>query len=49
MTKNQKIFTGIAITTIILYMLRKRIATALNNTPFAAISNRLFNLISQVE
>ena len=49
MTKNQKIFTGIAITTIILYMLRKRIATALNNTPFAAISDRLFNLISQVE
>lgn len=49
MTKNQKILTGIAITTIILFMLRKKIAAALNNTPFAAISDRLFNVISQLE
>ena len=49
MTKNQKILTGIAITTIILFMLRKKIAAALNNTPFASISDRLFNVISQLE
>ena len=49
MTKNQKIVTGIAITTIILFMLRKKIAAALNKTPFAAISDRLFNIISKFE
>jgi len=30
-------------------MLRKNIATALNNTPFGAISDRLFNVISNYE
>jgi lysozyme len=30
-------------------MLRKRIATALNNTPFALVSDKLFNVISSLE
>jgi hypothetical protein len=45
MTRDKKILTGIVITTIVLLMLRKKIATALNNTPFGAISDRLFNVI----
>jgi lysozyme len=47
--RNKKIATGLFITAIVLIMLRKNIATALNNTPFSAISNRLFNIISQLE
>jgi len=49
MTRDKKILTGIVITTIVLLMLRKKIATALNNTPFGAISDRLFNVISKFE
>jgi lysozyme len=30
-------------------MLRKKIATALNNTPFGVVSDRLFNVISKFE
>ena len=49
MTKNQKVLAGIAITAIILLMLRKRIASALNTTAFASVSNKLFNVISNFE
>jgi len=49
MTKNKKIVASILVTAIILYMLRTKIAAALNKTPFAAISDRLFNLISKYE
>ena len=49
MTRDKKILTGIVITTIVLMMLRKKIATALNNTPFGAISDKLFNVISKFE
>ena len=49
MTKNQKVIAGVAITAIILLMLRKRIASALNTTAFASISNKLFNVISNFE
>lgn len=34
---------------LVLYMLRKQIASALNKTPFSAVSDSLFNLISQFE
>ena len=46
MNRKQKLVTGITITTIILLMLRKKIATALNTTAFANISDSLFNVIS---
>jgi len=49
MNKKQKVITGLAVTAIILIMLRKRIATALNNTSFAAVSDSLFNVISSFE
>ena len=49
MTRNKKVLTGIIITTIVLIMLRKKIATALNITPFGAISDKLFNIISNYE
>jgi lysozyme len=49
MTKNQKVVAGVAITAIILFMLRKRIASALNTTAFATVSNKLFNVISNFE
>lgn len=49
MTKKKKIVTGIVVTAIIIYMLRTKIASALNNTPFASISDRLFNTISKFE
>lgn len=49
MTKNKKIVTGVIVTAIILYMIRTRIAKALNKTPFAVVSDRLFNLISKLE
>ena len=49
MNRKQKLVTGITITTIILLMLRKKIATALNTTAFANISDSLFNVISSFE
>lgn len=49
MTRNKNLLTGIVITTLILLMLRKKIAIALNLTPFGAISDRLFNVISNYE
>jgi len=49
MASNKKILATLVISTIVLYMLRKRIATALNNTPFAVISDKIFNLISSLE
>ena len=49
MTRDKKILTGIVITTIVLLMLRKKIATALNKTPFGAISDKLFNIIANYE
>ena len=48
MTSNKKILTGVVITALIILMLRKKIAIALNNTPFGAISDRLFNVISSL-
>ena len=49
MASNKKVLATLVITTIVLYMLRKRIATALNNTPFALVSDKLFNVISKFE
>ena len=49
MASNKKVLATLVISTIVLYMLRKRIATALNNTPFGAISDRLFNVIANYE
>jgi lysozyme len=49
MASNKKVLATLVITSIVLYMLRKRIATALNNTPFAIISDKIFNLISSLE
>lgn len=49
MTRNNKILAGIVITTIVITMLRKKIYTALNTTPFGAISDKLFNLIAKFE
>jgi lysozyme len=47
--KDKQILTALAISTIVLFMLRKRIATYLNKTPFGAISDRLFNFIGKLE
>ena len=49
MASNKKVLATLVITTIVLYMLRKRIATALNNTPFALVSDKLFNVIASLE
>jgi GH24 family phage-related lysozyme (muramidase) len=50
MTYNKKkIATGVLITAIVIIMLRKNLATALNSTPFSSISDKLFNLISRFE
>jgi lysozyme len=49
MTRNTKILASIVITTIVINMLRKKMATALNDTPFGAISDKLFNLIAKFE
>jgi lysozyme len=49
MTKNEKYVLGLLGTALIIYMLRKRIATALNKTPFGAISDKIFNTISSFE
>jgi lysozyme len=48
MNKKTTIAT-IVIGVAILYMFRKKIATALNSTPFASISDKLFNIISKFE
>jgi lysozyme len=47
--RKKQIATGLIVTAIVLIMLRKNIATALNKTPFSAISDRLFNVISKFE
>ena len=47
--RNKQIATGLIVTTIVLIMLRKNIAIALNKTPFGAISDKLFNVISKFE
>jgi len=47
MTKNKKV--ALVATIIILYMLRKKIASALNSTAFGTISDKLFNVISSFE
>ena len=49
MTKNKKAVIGIVVTSIIIIMLRKQIASALNKTPFGNISDKLFNVISSFE
>jgi lysozyme len=49
MTKDKKAVIGIVVATIILIMLRKQIATALNKTPFGSVSDKLFNVISSFE
>ena len=49
MDRNKKVALGIGATIIILYMLRTRIATALNSTAFGSVSDSLFNLISSFE
>jgi len=49
MASNKKVLASLVITTIVLYMLRKKIATALNKTPFSVISDRIFNVISSLE
>jgi GH24 family phage-related lysozyme (muramidase) len=49
MASNKKVLATLVISTIVIYMLRKRIATALNNTPFAIISDKLFNVIASLE
>jgi lysozyme len=47
--KDKKILTTIVVGTIVIYMLRKRIATFLNKTPFGVISDKLFNFIGSWE
>jgi len=47
--RKKKIATGFIVTAIILIMFRKNLATALNKTPFSAISDSLFNVISKFE
>jgi lysozyme len=49
MNTNKKVLTTIIITTILILMFPKKIATYLNKTPFGSISDRLFNLISNLE
>jgi lysozyme len=49
MTKNEKVVLGLLGTALIIIMLRKRIATALNKTPFGSISDKIFNTISSFE
>ena len=49
MTRDKKVALTIGATIIILYMLRKKIASALNSTAFGTVSDKLFNLISNFE
>ena len=47
--KDKQILATIVVGSIVFFMLRKKIATYLNKTPFAAISDRLFNFIGNLE
>jgi lysozyme len=47
--KDKQILATIVVGSIIIIMLRKRIATYLNKTPFAVVSDKLFNLIGSFE
>ena len=47
--KNKQIVTTLVVGTIIILMLRKRIATYLNKTPFGVVSDKLFNFIGSFE
>ena len=47
--KNKKIVTTLVVGTIIILMLRKKIAAYLNKTPFAVVSDKLFNFIGSWE
>lgn len=47
--KDKKILTALAVGTIVIFMLRKRIAAYLNKTPFAVVSDKLFNFIGSWE
>jgi lysozyme len=49
MTRDKKVALTIGATIIILYMLRTRIANALNSTAFGGVSDKLFNIISNFE
>ena len=49
MSNNKKLLSTLIITTILILMFPKKIATYLNKTPFGSISDRLFNLISSLE
>lgn len=49
MTKGKKVAVTLVISAIIIYMLRKKIAVALNKTPFGSLSDKLFNFISNFE
>lgn len=49
MTKNKKAVVTIVATAILIYMFRKKIAAYLNTTPFGAVSDKLFNIISNLE
>ena len=49
MNRNKKVALGVGATIIILYMLRKKLASALNSTAFGTVSDKLFNLISGFE
>lgn len=48
-SKNKKAIIFVGGSLLILYMLRKQLASALNKTSFSAISDKLFNVISQFE
>jgi len=48
--RNKQIVTGVIVTAIVIIMLsKKNIAIALNKTPFGAIRDKLFNVISKFE
>jgi len=49
MNNKQKKILYIGLPLIVLLMLRKKLATSLNNTPFGSVSDSLFNLISSLE
>ena len=49
MTKNKKVLIGLTVGAIIILMIRKKLATMLTNTPFGAISDKLFNLVGGLE
>lgn len=47
--KDKQTLIVIGLSTIVIFMLRKRIATYLNKTPFGAISDKIFNFIGSWE